>query len=63
MNMESINQLMITLPEALKEIVHRYHHQMKMKFVMDELKSRVVFCDRCEHDKVCVKNINNHSLK
>ena len=61
MNMESINQLMITLPEAVEEIIHKYHHQIKMKDVMGELKSRVIYCDRCEHDKVYIKNINKQT--
>ena len=61
MNQQSIKQLMITLPEAVEEIVHRYHHQIQMKSVMDELKSRVVHCDRCECDKVYHRNINIHT--
>ena len=53
----SIESLLVTLPEAVEEIVHRYHHQMKLKSVMDELKSKVIFCECCDSFKV---NLNKY---
>ena len=34
----SIKSLLITLPEAVEDIVYQYNHEMKFKYVMDELK-------------------------
>jgi len=34
----SVESMLIILPEVVEEIVHKYHHQMKFKYVMDELK-------------------------
>jgi len=34
----SIESMLIILPEEIEDIVHKYHHQIKFKNVMDELK-------------------------
>lgn len=52
---------LFTLPKEIEDIIYNNIHQMKMKNVMDELESQVSYCYRCRTDKVCIKNINNHT--
>ena len=53
----SVQQLFSMISEDSENIIHKYHHQMKMKDVMDELKTKSIYCYNCDCDKAC---LNHH---
>ncbi len=52
----SMKSLLLTLPEDLENIVYKYNHQLKMKDVLDELISKVYYCNECNMAKASIHN-------